>query len=321
MIELVPLPSALAPRCDRCAVGTQRSTSLARSLPRWIAVAAAVLGAASMPADAEWFVDADAGAIYDSNLTRAPSGPDIRSGWALAADASVGQFFALSGDDGLTLTVNVRGEANDRYTGLNMAGIGASARYRHKFGLGREAPSASLVVNSLYGDYRSAVRDGARFDVRGEWEQHLTESIDLVAGIAYDRRYGPKGEAIVPGYSGEVFSLIGRSAYFQLGYTIDDRWLLGLNGAVRRGDVESTSQQGLAVFLASSAIAEDPAFNDPELYAYRLRGTTRTLGATSSYALGDQASLNIQYTYAFTDSPQNLKYRSHIAGIVYVHRF
>src|SRR5207344_2099468 len=101
----------------------------------------------------EWLFDADAGAIYDSNLTGAPSGPDVRSGWAVVANASAGQFFALSGDDGLTLTVKARGEANTRFSGLNMAGVGASVRYRHKFGLGRDAPSASVVVNTLYGDY------------------------------------------------------------------------------------------------------------------------------------------------------------------------
>ncbi len=66
---------------------------------------------------------------------------------------------------------------------------------------------------------------------------------------------------------------------------------------------------------------EDPAFNDPELYAYRLPGTTWTLGATSSFAFNDRASLNVQYAHAFTNSPQNLKYRSNVVGLVYVHRF
>ncbi|MET0919069.1 MAG: hypothetical protein ABWY07_11685 [Burkholderiales bacterium] len=276
---------------------------------------------ASVAADAEWLFDADAGAIFDSNLTGAASGPDVRSDWAAAVGASAGQFFALSGNDGLTLAVNVRGAAYDRYQGLNLAAIGASARYRHKFGLGRDAPAASVVVNSLYADYRSSVRSGARFDVRAELEKRFTETVDVVAGVAYDRRYGPHGEAVVPGISGEVFSLAGRSAYVKVDYTIDDAWLISVNGAVRRGDVESTSQRGSAVFLASDAIAKDPAFNDPNLFAYRLPGTTWTLGATSSFAFDDRASLNIQYAHAFTDSPQNLKYRSNVVGLVYVHRY
>jgi hypothetical protein len=118
-----------------------------------------------------------------------------------------------------------------------------------------------------------------------------------------------------------VFDLIGQSAYFRASYSIDERWQLGVNGSIRRGDVESTSQQGLAVFLASSAIAEDPAFNDPNLYAYRLRGTTSTLGATLSWALNDRSSLNLNYSYALTDSPQDLKYRNYNAGLVFAYHF
>jgi hypothetical protein len=283
--------------------------------------AALLLCVSSAASSGEWLVDADAGAIFDSNLTRAASAPDIRPDWAATVDASVGQFFALSGNDGLTLAVNVRGEAYDRYKGLNLAAIGASARYRHKFGLGREAPLASIVANGLYGDYQSDIRSGARFDLRAELEQRFAESIDAIVGVGYDRRFGPDGEAVVPGISGEVFSLTGQSAYLQISYDIDERWLLSVNGAIRRGDVESTSQQGLAVFLASSAIAQDPAFNDPNLFAYRLRGTTSTLGANSSFAFNDRASLNIQYAYAITDSPQNLKYRNYVTGLVYAHHF
>ncbi len=67
------------------------------------AVAAAALCAASVAADAEWLLDADAGVIFDSNLTGAASGPDTRSDWAMAIGASAGQFFAPSGSDGLTL--------------------------------------------------------------------------------------------------------------------------------------------------------------------------------------------------------------------------
>jgi hypothetical protein len=284
------------------------------------AAAAALLGL-TPAAQGEWLFQFNAGAVYDSNLTGAAKAVDIRPGWAAAAEASASQFYALSGDDGLTLTVNLRGELYDRYDGLDFAAIGASARYRHKFGVGRDVPSLSLVVDTLYGDYQSSVRDGARFDVRAEVSVHPSETVEATAGVGYDRRYGPHGVAIVPGYSGEVFSLAGRSAYVRVDWSPDDRWLVGINGAVRRGDVESTSQQGLPVFLASTAIAPDPAFKDPNLFAYRLPGTTWALGAKSSYAPSDDASFTLQYAYAYTDSPQQLRYRSNVVGILYAHRF
>ena len=177
------------------------------------------------------------------------------------------------------------------------------------------------MVNGSYDDYRSDIRDGARFDLRTEVGQRFTEKIDAVAGVAYEQRYAPNGQAVVPGISGKVFDLIGQSAYFRVGYVINEQWLLGVNGTIRRGDVESTSQQGLAVFLASSAIAEDPAFNDPNLFAYRLRGTTSTLGATLSRALSDRSSLNLMYSYESTNSPQDLEYRSYNAALAFAYRF
>ena len=300
---------------DLCHPGTFCARSAA------IAAACVVLCSAAGSARGEWLVDAAAGASYSSNLTGAASAPDIRPDWFAVVDASAGQFLALSGNDGLTMKANVRGETYDRYKQLNLASIGASAVYRYKFGLGRDVPWMALIANGSYDDYRSDIRRGARFDLRAEAGRRVTEAFDVTAGIAYDRRYAPNGESIVPGISGRVFNLIGQSAYFRAGYAFDDAWLLGINGSIRRGDVESTSQQGLAVFLASSAITEDPAFNDPELYAYRLRGTTSTLGATLSWALGDQSSLNLNYSYEWTNSPQDLQYRVYNVGLSFAYRF
>jgi hypothetical protein len=269
-------------------------------------------------ADAEWFFDADAGAIFDSNLTGAASGPDVRSDWAAAVGASAGQFFALSGNDGLTLAVNVRGELYDRYHGLNLAAIGASARYRHKFGLGRRRRRVSLVVNSLYADYRSAVRTGARFDVRAELEKRSHRSIDIVAGVAYDRRYGPMER---PSYRDLGRGLQPRRSQCVRQSHYDRRSLAPqCQCAVRRGDVESTSQQGLAVFLASDAIARIPRSTTPISSPIVCPGPPGP-GGTSSYAFNDRASLNLQYAHTFTNSPQDLKYRSNVVGLVYVHRF
>jgi hypothetical protein len=289
---------------------------------RWtIAACAIVLTVVATPSSAEWLLDADAGALFDSNLTRAPSAPDIRPDWAATFDASAGQFFALTGEDGLALTLNVRGETYDRYKGLNVAAIGASAVYRHKFGLGWGAPWAALAVNGSYDEYRTDLRTGARFDLRAEVGRRFTESIEAVAGVAYDRRFAPHGEPEVPGISGKAFELTGQSAYFRVAYAIDEAWLLGVDGSIRRGDVESTSQQSLAVFLAASAIAEDPAFNEDELYAYRLRGTTSVLGATLSWALSDRSSLNFHYRFEVTHSPQDLEYRSYNTGLAFAYRF
>jgi hypothetical protein len=273
------------------------------------------------PASAEALFDAQLGGVFDSNLTRAPSGPDVKPDWAATFAASAGQFIAPTGDDGLTLGLDVRGEAYHRYKGLDVVGGGGSVAYRHKFGLGWGVPWVALAASGSYDDYRTDVRTGARFDLRAEIGRRFTESIDAAAGVAYDRRFAPHGQPVVPGISGKAFELTGQSAYFRIGYAFNDAWLLGVDGSIRRGDVESTSQRSLPVFLASSAIAQDPAFNEAELYAYRLRGTTSALGATLSWALSERSSLGVHYRYELTRSPYDLEYRSYNTGLALAYSF
>jgi hypothetical protein len=115
----------------------------------------------------------------------------------------------------------------------------------------------------------------------------------------------------VPSYSGEIFNLIGQSVPPQL----HDRhqWFLGLDGAVRPATWIHRSRK--TVFLASSAIATTLRWRSscslPAARDHADAGAVDTL----------QRSCIFSDTYAFTDSPQNLKYRSNVAGIVYVHRF
>jgi len=103
-------------------------------------VLAAVSPAVSVAGD--WLFDADAGILYDSNLTRAQAPADIRADGAAALAAAARNLFALGGSDTLTLGANLRGEAYWRFRGLNVVGLGAEASYRHKFGLGWSAPWA-----------------------------------------------------------------------------------------------------------------------------------------------------------------------------------
>ena len=272
------------------------------------------------PVRAEWLLDAAAAVKYDSNLTRAANGPDVRPGFAAALDASAGDFIAITGNNGVTLTAHARAESHVRYHGLDVAGIGGTAVYRHKFGVGWAAPWAALTVDGSYDRYRIEIRDGASFDVRAEAGRRFTERVDALIGIACDRRYAPNERPEVPGIPGNPFALAGQRVYVQAGYALGEQWLFVLDAAIRRGDVESTSQQGAAVFAASSAIAEDPAFGDERLYAYRLRGTTATLGGTLSFALNDHASVDLRYRYASTRSPQSLEYRTSNVALLLAYR-
>ena len=272
----------------------------------------------SAAARAEWLFDVDAGARYESNLTRAQQQPDIRGDAAATLFASAGSFFALSGADGLTLAVNAATEAWDRFQGLDRISIGASASYKHKFGLGYSAPWLSFGLSGSHDDYRNAIRDSDRFEARAELGQRFSEAFDASVGALYDRRYARNDRPVVPGISGRVFDVRGKSAYVRAGYALTEQLQAGAQFAVRRGDVVSTTRRHQEIFLESEAIAADPAFGD-DFFAYRLRGTstTQTAAVTLSWAFSDHSSLNFRYADERTCAYEDLDYRGRVAALTF----
>ena len=80
------------------------ATTSARQL-----AAALLLFGPSAPLPAEWLADVNAGALYDSTVNRAFKDADIGADGALIFSAG-GAYWALSGDDGVTLTADARSE-------------------------------------------------------------------------------------------------------------------------------------------------------------------------------------------------------------------
>ena len=269
---------------------------------------------------AEWQFDGDAGARYDSNLSQAQQQPDVRADTAATLLASGGYFFALTGADGLTLDVNAASEAWNRFHGLNEISIGGSASYRHKFGVGYSVPWLSATLVGLREYSRSAIRDSNAFLARAEFGQRLTETFDASIGGVYDLRRAENDLPVVPGISGKVFDLRGKSVFVRAGYAISEQLQVGANFAVRRGDVVSSTRQNLDIFLASSAIAADPAFGD-DFFAYRLRGTTQTATLSSSWALSDRSSLNFAYIDGRTRAYEGLDYRGRVAELSFTYSY
>lgn len=276
---------------------------------------------AVLPARADVVIDVAAGVMHNSNLTRAASAQDRRADAALSAAGTFARYEALSGYDGITVSLDVRGELYDRFSGLDFAGVGASASYRRKLGLGVTTPYVLVAASIAYDDYRVDVRDGHRFDGRVELGHRTSESTDVAAGLSYDRRYARTDIPIVPGISGAIFDLRGYGAFARIDHAFDAQWLLGGRIGVRRGDVESTAQRSRAIFEASDAIADDPAFRDPSLFGYRLPGTTVSLAGTMSYAIDDRSAVTFTYLDERTRAAQGLDYRSGIANVSFVHRF
>lgn len=272
------------------------------------------------PARAEWLFDGAASVDYDSNLGRASAPADMRAGWSASAAGAAKSFFAPGAYDSVTLGVDAGGQVHGRYHGLDNAWAGASAVYRHKAGIGFAAPWVAVEAQAAYYGYDVGVRTGARFLLRAELGKRFSETFDARVGVFFDRRTSPFDEPAVPGISGNVFDLRGGGADVGASWALTDALVLSASLAARRGDVVSTSSRSLPIFLASTAIAEDPTFGD-ELYDYRLRGTTRTAALTASWALGDRSSLSIGYTGEWTSAAQGLDYHSDFASVTFLYRY
>jgi hypothetical protein len=275
----------------------------------------------SQAAYAEWVVEAAAGGAYNTNLTRAQDAPDRRPDHASAFSSSITRYEVLSGYDTVAFGVGVRGEIYRRYQGLNFVGVGASASYRRKLMLGLTAPYVLVNAAVSHDNYREDVRDSNRLDVGIELGKRFDEATAIAGGLLFDHRHALTDIPIVPGMSGAIFELRGCGGFLRVEHALDARWQFGARAAVRRGDVESTSQRSRAVFTASDAVADDPAFEDPLLFGYRLRGTTVTLDVNVAYVLSDRSALTIGYVEERTDAANGLEYRSRILAVTFNHRF
>jgi hypothetical protein len=272
------------------------------------------------PARAEWFVDLAAGMRYDSNLNAAQDRADIRADTAATLNATGGFYYALSGADSLTLSVDARSELYRRFHGMNDTAIGVGGAYRHKFGLGYAAPWLSLAVSASHDNYVGNIRDGERLDWRAETGRRFSEAFDASFGGMYARRYARNGEAVVPGVSGKVFDVHGETAFVRAGYALSDQLHLGARVSVRRGDVVSTTRQNFEIFMASDAIAPDPTFGN-DFFAYRLRGTTQTASLSLSWALSERASLNLAFADERTRAYEGLDYRGRVANMTLAYNY
>jgi hypothetical protein len=279
-----------------------------------------ILGIASSHASAALQLDVDAGFLYDSNLTRAYAPADIRADGAITFDAAAGTSWVVSGSDWLTLAADARSEFYNRFPGLDVIGLGVTATYRHKFGVGLEVPYVVLSANGANDDYHARIRDGPRFELRAELGKRFSADFDAAFGGLYERRYARHDEPVVPGISGRVFALRGQSLYARAGYDFTDRLHLGAELTVRRGDVVATTRPDFDIFVVSDAIAADPTFG-PDFFAYRLRGTTDTARINGSFALDDRSSLNLVYADERTDAAGGIYYRSHRVNLLYAWRY
>ncbi len=301
---------------------TPNAETIASTPLRWRRALAllACCALAAVDAHADWTFDAGAGALYDDNLSRAFEPEVKRADAAATASVSAWSFVAPSAADGWTFSLGAGGELYHRYHGLDNAYVSAGVSYRHKFDVGYEAPWLLLAAEGSYHSYDVDLRSGPRLLMRIETGKRFGTSVAAWAGVSYDAREAPHDGQGWPGVGSDVYDLHGTSAYLGATTAFGERLTLGASAAVRRGDVASTSSDWGPLFDYSSAVADDPTFG-PNLYVYRLRGTTLSAAATLSWALSDRSSLNLSFSGERTSVTQGYDYVSRATRLAWLYRY
>jgi hypothetical protein len=284
--------------------------------------AAATLAAAMLPfcARAEPFFGADLRFAHDDNLTLASASADRLGDGFLTTGAYAGALAIVGDADSVSAQAGAHASGYARYTLLDAVSLEVAANWRRKLGVGLTAPAISLAITASHDDFRDDIRDSDRVDIMLVASTRLSERFDVSGGIAHDRRFAAHASPVVPGLSGAIYDTAGDSVFARAGYAVTPQVLLDAALRARRGDVVATTPEGFAIFLASSAIAPDPAFG-PDRYGYRVRGTTKSASVAMSYAVDDRSAVNVEYTFAWTSAPAGLDYRSNLVSASWVWRY
>lgn len=264
---------------------------------RAAAMACLCLLALSRPVEAGWQLDAETAFVHDDNLTNAYYAFDVVGDWALDASVAAGRRIQLDGYSSLSVAAVLSGEKYFEVTGLDRVAAGVRATYRRKLGLGLEAPWVAVEFSTEHLSHEEDARDGWRHRVTLSAGRRLGRRWDLWAEAAFERRSADHVRPAFPGFSGAVFNLSSVGVKLNAVHSLGSRLFLTVGYELRRGDVVSTLlvfQPGESIYEVSTAVAADPAFG-PEAYAYRLKGTSHTVGARLTALLGDGFAASLEY--------------------------
>ena len=260
-------------------------------------------------AAAEGIFNAEAAIVHDSNLPRAQSRSDIAADVSANLNLSAGHHISLDDRSAITLSADLRAAEFRRFHGMNNVALGATASYRRKFGIGPFAPWASISGSLAREKYGESIRDGQRSILSLQAGRRLTESLDLSGGGSLERYGADRVVQVVPGLSGDVFSIKGRNLFARADYALNERWTGYAGIDLRRGEVVASTRRDPEIFEYSSAVTPDPAFG-ADYVAYKLAGETWSVLAGASWAVNPHASLNFGLTRAITYTTGGIDYRS-----------
>ena len=252
---------------------------------------AVLLAMVASAARADRRVDAETGALYDSNLSNSDRASDEKDDWAWQSNLRVGNGFQLARDLRLNLGVDLREQIWAQYDAFNNVAPGGTASLRYRFGLGRLAPWVLVEDRLAYAFFKEDDRSGVenRFRIKGGFG--ITERLSVEAAYTFDDY-----EAKTP-----FWDLSGNSGAIRLVLDATSSLQVAVGYLYRNGEVISYALPPRPdIFALSSARESVNSFGSPPYTAYRLRGVTNAFSASVGYTLRKYISLQVNYEFRNT---------------------
>ena len=252
---------------------------------------AVLLAMVASAARADWRVDAETGAFYDSNLSNSDRASDVKDDWAWQSNLRVGNGFQLARDLRLNLGVDLHEQVWARFYAFNNVAPGGTAGLRYRFGLGRLAPWVLIEDRLAYAFFKENDRSGVdnRLRIRGGFG--ITERLAVEAAYTFDD-YVAKSP---------FWDLSGNSGAIRLTFDATSSLQVAVGYLYRNGEVISYALPPRPDIVALSSARESVnSFGSPPYTAYRLRGVTNAFSASVGYTLSKYISLQVNYEFRNT---------------------
>ena len=253
-------------------------------------------------ARADWRIEAETGALYESNLSNSDRGSDVKSDWAWQSKVEIGNAFQLTRDLRLNLAADLRGQVWARFDTFDNVAPGGTAGLRYRFGLGRLAPWVLIEDHVGYAAFRDDGRSGFqnRFGIRGGFG--ISDRLAVEGTYTFD-----DFEANDP-----FWNLSGHSGAIRFTFDATSSLQVALGYSYRAGEVISYALPPRPDLVALAPVRQpDNAFGSPFYTAYRVHASTNAFSASASYSLSKNTAVQLSYEFRDTsDGP--LEYFNHL---------
>ena len=228
----------------------------------------------------------EAGYAWDDNLNREHSLKLSDHIYSLTVSKSA--FLPVTSHTRVVVNGILSGDKLYTYTGLDRYSGGGHAEFQYRTSGEFDAPTFGIFGRVLLDQYSSELRTGYRYSFGVTARQSLTDRIDAFGALASNVRNARSA----------VFDAGDYSARFSLDYSLGRAGALYLGGEYRRGDTVSTGPRSIDNIAIATAIVQDDAYGNSQLFAYRFDARTVLWTLGYNWPLGPRDSIDFSWRRA-----------------------